>query len=186
MIVGMTVYPAEYELRLTLPRGESIELRNIRASDEELMVHFHEMLSPLSVRRRYFNSISLKARVKHERLRRICDPDLASEVVIVAVHPDKSDTEWPHEIVAVGRVEDHEPPRTSSDFALVIADPWQCRGLGRRLLTALIDLAKAKGRSALICEMLPDNAAMRRLCRHLGFHLTDDFDEHVTTASLEF
>lgn len=181
----MSSYPAEYELRLTLPRGESIDLRNIRASDQELMVHFHEMLSPLSVRRRYFNSISLKARVNHERLQRICLPNLAREVVVVADHPEEGDPHWPHKIVAVGRLEDHDPPRTSSDFALVIADPWQGRGLGRRLLSALIDLARAKGRSALICEMLPDNAAMRRLCRAMGFHLENDFEEQVTTASLE-
>lgn len=181
----MDTYPTEYHQRLTLPNDESIDLRNIQPDDEPLMVHFHKMLSPLSVRRRYFNSVSLKVRVEHERLKHICAPDLSREIVLVADHPEKGDADWPHEIVAVGRLEDHDSPRSSSDFALVIADPWQGRGLGRRLLSVLIDLARAKGRSALVCEMLPDNAAMRRLCRHLGFHLRDDFDQSVTSAMLE-
>src|ERR1700675_1254202 len=44
----------------------------IRPDDESLMKQFHETLSDRTVYTRYFCSLSLRSRVAHERLVRIC------------------------------------------------------------------------------------------------------------------
>lgn len=50
-----------------------------------------------------------------------------------------------------------------------VAPAAQGRGLGRRLLTALIDLARDGGASALLLEVRVDNEAALRLYRSVGF-----------------
>ncbi len=47
-------YPAEYSKQTCLKDGTAVTLRPIRLEDEPLMVQFHESLSELTVRRRYF------------------------------------------------------------------------------------------------------------------------------------
>ena len=44
----------------------------------------------------------------------------------------------------------------SVDFALAIADAWQRCGLGRRLMTLLIDCARQRGYRAMIGDILAD------------------------------
>lgn len=55
------------------------------------------------------------------------------------------------------------------EFALVIADDWQGRGLGAWMLKALIDKADAAGIAQIRGEVLRENRAMLGLARRLGF-----------------
>jgi acetyltransferase len=52
---------------------------------------------------------------------------------------------------------------------LVVADAWQGRGLGRRLMHGLIASARRRGVRQLVGTTLSDNAAMLALARALGF-----------------
>ncbi|WP_432800233.1 N-acetyltransferase family protein [Poriferisphaera sp. WC338] len=174
-------YPEQYTCLKHLHDDEKVEFRVIRPDDESLMVKFHHMLSPLSVRRRYFDSLSLEARIDHDRLTRICDPNLENEIAIVADHFDK-ETDG-HDIVAVGRLED-TTDGTSAEFAIVIADAWQRKGLGKILMRQLIILAQKKGLASIHAELMPENKSMRMLLRSLQFKITDDYEDHTTYASL--
>jgi hypothetical protein len=55
--------------------GTEVALRPIRPDDESQMKQFHETLSDHTVYMRYFCSLSLRSRVAHERLVRICHVD---------------------------------------------------------------------------------------------------------------
>ena len=57
----------------------------------------------------------------------------------------------------------------SVEFALVVADDWQRHGLGRRLMGALIELARGKGFRSIFGDVLGKNAKMLRLMHSLGF-----------------
>ena len=67
-----------------MKNGTQVTIRPIRPEDEPLMVKFHETLSERSVYLRYFGSLSLKRRVAHERLIRICFIDYDREIALVA------------------------------------------------------------------------------------------------------
>jgi acetyltransferase len=57
----------------------------------------------------------------------------------------------------------------SVEFALVVADDWQRHGLGRRLMGALIEVARGKGYRNIFGDVLGKNAKMLRLMHGLGF-----------------
>src|SRR6202158_656829 len=77
-------YPMQYVTDWTMNNGKELPIRPIRPEDEPLMVKFHETLSDRSVYLRYFGSLSLKRRVAHERLIRICFGDYDRELALVA------------------------------------------------------------------------------------------------------
>ena len=69
------------------------------------------------------------------------------------------------------------PNQRTADFAIVVADGWQGRGLGKRLLGLLMDSARARGIEALEGEMLADNEPMRQLMRSMGFTIRSSHDD---------
>jgi GNAT superfamily N-acetyltransferase len=52
-----------------------------------------------------------------------------------------------------------------TNIGLVIADEWQQRGLGSALLTELVRRAARRDVHALVLDVLPENAPMRRIIR---------------------
>ena len=63
------------------------------------------------------------------------------------------------------------PDGETVEFALAVADSWQKRGLGRKLMQVLIDCARSKGFSAVVGEVLSDNTKMLNLMSSLGFKI---------------
>ncbi|HEV2696893.1 MAG TPA: acetate--CoA ligase family protein, partial [Terriglobales bacterium] len=92
-------YPVQYVWDWAMKDGTAVTIRPIRPEDEPLMAKFHETLSDRSVYLRYFGSLSLKTRIAHERLVRICFGDYDRELALVA---EVKGTAGP-DIVGVGR-----------------------------------------------------------------------------------
>lgn len=55
----------------------------------------------------------------------------------------------------------------TADVAVAVVDAWHRRGLGRRLLTAVTELAERAGHTELQGAVLPENQPMLRLVRSL-------------------
>ena len=56
-----------------------------------------------------------------------------------------------------------------AEFALSVADAWQRQGIGRLLLQALVESARARGLHNLVGDVLPGNLAMQALACSQGF-----------------
>jgi len=65
----------------------------------------------------------------------------------------------------------------TADFALVVDDRWQGRGLGAHLLKLLCDAALRRRLRWLRCEVRQDNVRMLRLLKRCGFDRTPRADE---------
>jgi acetyltransferase len=143
--------------------GADIIIRTIRPEDEPLMVEFHKTLSDYSVHFRYFGAVSLRERTLHERLRRHCAVDCTRELALVAIRPRS-------EILGVGRLFKN-PARNEAEFALLIADPWQGKGLGTEILKLLVRLGRRSGLTRIIGHILDGNLAMTRASERAGFKL---------------
>ena len=63
------------------------------------------------------------------------------------------------------------PDGESCEFALVVADQWQHKGIGSHLMNALMDAARQRGLKVMDGEILADNRSMRSLAKRLGFTL---------------
>ncbi|MCO6454155.1 MAG: succinate CoA transferase [Pirellulaceae bacterium] len=162
--------PMECRHRRQLDDGTLVVLRPIRPDDEAMMVGFHQSLSQETVQRRYFGLIRLDHRVRHERLTRICTPDPARELVLIAEHRDDQGST---EILGVARLNRTDAP-DAGEFAVVVRDAWQGRGLGTTLLETLVEIAFREGVRRVVGTVLPENSRMLAVCRRLGFRLTCD------------
>ncbi len=54
----------------------------------------------------------------------------------------------------------------------MVADEWQNKGIGNKLMSCLFDAARAKGIRVMEGEVLEANHAMLELVRRLGFART--------------
>jgi acetyltransferase len=162
-------YPAEHGALARAADGTPLTIRPIRPEDEPLLIAFHQTLSEDSVRMRYMQGMKADARTAHQRLLRICFPDYDREIVLVAEHQSASDAG--RTVVAVGRLSRDRVTRSEAEFSLLVADPWQGRGVGRQVLSRLIEVARLEGIQRIYADILEANMRMQRLCARLGFTL---------------
>jgi acetyltransferase len=157
-------YPVQYVWDWAMKDGTPVTIRPIRPEDEPLMVKFHETLSDRSVYLRYFGALSLKKRISHERLIRICFGDYDRELALVA--EIKSDAG--PEIIGVGRM-NRLRGGDDAEVAVLVTDAYQNRGLGAELLRRVIHVAREEGVKSVAAEMMADNLAMQVITKALGF-----------------
>jgi L-amino acid N-acyltransferase YncA len=65
-----------------------------------------------------------------------------------------------------------------AEFSIYLERAARGRGVGRRLLTSLIDDAGRRGYSKLVSRVFPSNAASRALCRACGFREVGIYEKH--------
>ena len=67
--------------------------------------------------------------------------------------------------------------RESCEFAVVVADEWKRRGLGRKLMGVLIETARDRGLKYMNGIFLSTNEGMLKFVQELGFALSNDPEE---------
>lgn len=172
-------YPIQYASPWRLRDGTPLTIRPIRPEDEPPLVRFHESLSEQTVYLRYFHALKLSQRISHDRLSRICFIDYDREMALVA---ESQGTAATREIFGVGRISKLHGCN-EAEFAMLIRDQYQNKGLGTELLQRLITIARDEKIDRLRGEILPNNAAMRHLCEKLGFQIQRAAD--ITLAVLD-
>ena len=173
-------YPLQYVATWTARDGSHFLIRPIRPEDEPLLVKFHSELTEETVYSRYFEHLGLSARTAHERLTRVAFNDYDREMALVA---EQSDAQGERRIVAVGRLSKaHAVPE--GEFAILVGDPWQGRGLGAELLRRLVEIGRDEGLELIWADMLASNYGMRRTAQSVGFKLIDEPGETTTRAEL--
>jgi len=163
-------YPTQYVTKWHLKDRQSVTIRPIRPEDEPLVAKFHETLSEQSVYYRYFSHLKLADRIRHERLTRICFNDYDREIALVAVREHRNKA---HEIIGIGRMS-RITGVNEAEFALLISDHWQGKGLGSELLQLLARFARDEKLDRILGHILPDNARMLQTCQNCGFDVQFD------------
>jgi acetyltransferase len=166
-------YPAQYVLPFVNKSGENFVIRPIRPEDEPKVVDFHAKLSEESVYFRYFRAFQLSQRVQHERLTRMCFVDYDRNIALVTEweNPDTGD----EEIVAIGRLTRLPDPQ-EAEFAILVRDDFQGRGLGTILLKRLLQFGRDEGINHVNAYMLGTNKGMITVCKQLGFTIKREDD----------
>jgi phosphinothricin acetyltransferase len=65
-----------------------------------------------------------------------------------------------------------------AEFSIYLDRRARGRGLGRQLLTALVDAARERGYWKLVSRIFPSNAGSRALCRTCGFREVGVYEKH--------
>ncbi len=158
-------YPSQYESREVTSKGLDIFIRPIRPEDAPLLVDLFDTLSPTSIYYRFFGS--LKA-LPHSMLVRFTQVDYDREIDLVAL---QETAEGKEQMLATARVIS-DPDGKRAEFAVLVGDPWQGKGVGARLLEKCLSIAKEHGIETVWGTVLRENTVMVALGRKLGFKVS--------------
>ncbi|MDX9987686.1 bifunctional acetate--CoA ligase family protein/GNAT family N-acetyltransferase [Thiothrix unzii] len=154
-------YPNDLVKHLQLPDGTDIIIRPIRPEDAEMEQEFVRNLSKES---RYMRFMQALRELTPDMLVRLTQIDYDREMAFLALtRQDGKEVEMGVTRYAIN------PDRNSCEFALVIADEFQNRGLGGVMMNILIDTARARGLRYIDGEVLAHNHGMLKLMQRLGF-----------------
>jgi acetyltransferase len=175
----MAIHPYPYHLitQLQLADGTNITVRPIRPEDAQIEQSFVRKLSPQA---KYFRFMQTLNELTPEMLVRFTQLDYNRELALIAVQ-EKAGSEIE---LGVARYV-MNPDGKSCEFALVVADEWQHRGIGSQLMTHLMEAAQERGFNSMDGEILADNQKMIDLVKSLGFRIrSSEEDPGVKVATI--
>ena len=141
---------------VVLKDGRTVHIRPIRPEDNDAMLAMWQRLSPESIRLRFFAPRSMNA----DQMRYFTDLDYANRFALVA--------ETGGRIVGVSRFDRLPEHPETAEFALLVEDAEQGRGIGTALLRGLVQPAADMGIATFSGEVLRENARMLRMLRDAG------------------
>ena len=160
-------YPKELESEAVLPDGTRVQIRPVRPEDEPGIIDLAAHQSAEDLRMRFFTSMR---GLSHELAARLTQIDYDREVALVA-QPSKRGAVW-----GVARFI-ADPDNVRAEYAVAVRTDMKGRGLGYLLMTKLLEMAKARGLSEVIGEVLCENAAMLKMALELGFTVSPHPEE---------
>ena len=156
---------------VVLRDGATMRLRPPRSEDAGALIALFDALSDESRYSRFHGQPSIDGRT----VAPMVDPDWAERGALVGTHED--------EVVALGSYVRLRDVR-SAEVAFAVADDFQGRGIGTRLLERLAELAAAAGIEEFLAEVLPSNAAMLGVFADAGYVTSRSLDGGVVEVRL--
>jgi acetyltransferase len=153
-----------------------VTLRPLRPEDRDIESAFVRGLSPET---RHNRLLGGAVAITREYIERLVSVDYSRDMALAATAMLGGET-----LLGVARYV-LDKNNESAEFAIVVADSWQGRGIGKRLLAQLIDVARRRGLKRLYGDILGTNRPMLELVRKLGFTLARHDDPTLTRASLD-
>jgi len=173
-------YPEEFEFRETTAGGRSIFIRPVKPEDAPALEELFGKLSPTTIYYRFFSPLKS---ISPKMLARFTQIDYDREVALVALDAD-GEAEGDG-ILAVGRIIG-DPDIHKGEFAIVVGDPWQGKGIGAAVLQRCIDIARERGFKHIEGTVMSENRLMLNLGRKLGFEIErgEDSTEYLLRLDL--
>lgn len=173
--LALRPYPEEFVRRVRMRDGTPITLRPIRPEDEPLWLALLSSCSRESIysRFRYFFFWQ-----SHDVASRYCYIDYDRELAIVAETGEGDG----RKLVGVGRLV-AEPGRAKAEYAVLVQDAWQDRGLGGLLTDTCTDIARRWGIGALTAITTTDNPRMVAVFEKRGFRVVNDLATSLVEVS---
>ncbi|MDY6829433.1 MAG: bifunctional acetate--CoA ligase family protein/GNAT family N-acetyltransferase [Pseudomonadota bacterium] len=167
--LAITPYPKHLERAWNLKDGTPVKVRPIRPKDAEMEQAF---VRNLSSRSRYLRFWSGMTELNRRMLAEFTKIDYNLKMTLVVTIGEGSNEQE----IAVGQF-NQTASGESCEFAIAVADAWQGKGLGSRLMRYLIEIAEQRGYRRIEGEVLSENRDMLGLMRALGFQTTYDPDD---------
>lgn len=142
-----------------------VVIRPIRPADGEALERFYRDLSAESRWARFFGAT---AGISPGQSSSFCSPDHQHREGFIAELPATSSDS----ARLVGHLCLEPDGRRSAEVAIAVADRFQGRGIGRRLMSAGLEWAGRQGIETLTATMLEGNVGIRRLLTGMGLPAT--------------
>ena len=95
--------------------------------------------------------------------------DYHNEMALIAITQNGADEEQ----IGVARYVTNLD-KTSCEFALAVSDKWQNRGIARKLMRNLVEVARDRGLEKIEGKVLGTNSKMLELMASLNFQIIND------------
>lgn len=155
--------PDRYKSMLILKNGAEVFLRPIMNSDRHLLVDLFNRMSAQSVYLRFLRRLDALPENMIDKLLTI---NYHSDFALVAVINENEK----NSIIAVGRY-GYDPDECGTDLAVAVRDDWQQAGLGKVMLSEVVNIAKDHGISHFTGIMDPQNKIIQKLLVKKGYRV---------------
>jgi acetyl coenzyme A synthetase (ADP forming)-like protein len=162
---------SRYRTEVVLRDGSRILLRPIERDDVQLWLAF---ISRLSDHAKYLRFHNVPKEMTEEDAIRYCTVDYSNTFAYVA----EMGQGVKRKIIAIARYY-RLPTRPSAEVAFAIDDSNQLRGLGTKLMQALVDVARENGITSFEASVLSVNQKMMEVFRDYGFYISCELEDGV-------
>ena len=161
-----------WETEAITKAGLLVRVRPLLTEDAPRLKEFTDRLSPESLYMRFFSS----HRPDDAEIARLVDLDYDRTFAFVVERED--------DIVGVGRYVGTDAPDTA-EVAFAVADDLQGRGIGTLLLEHLRAVAKTRGITRFVADVLGPNRSMMTVFGHAGYPVTRNLEHGVWEVELD-
>jgi len=162
MRLAIAPYPQALASVERLRDGTEIHLRPLRPEDEPKLHDLAAHMNPQDLWLRFFTPVH---GLSHTVAARLSQLDYDREMALLA--------EYDGAVLGVVHFF-ADPDKLRAEYAVAVRSDWKGRGLGYLLMTRLIDVARQRGISELVGEVLRENEPMLQMCGELGFAIAAD------------
>jgi acetyltransferase len=164
----------QLERRRLLSDGTEVLIRSIRKIDCSACSTMLAACSQESLYSRYERVVTDSP---DKLAGELCAPDPKCERTIVGeIHHGNFPT-----IIGIAQLIT-DSAHTTAEYAVLVADPWQNRGLGSAFTDICLELLHDWGVPRVVAEFLPSNMRMIRILEKRRFDMSRDFQEHVVSG----
>jgi acetyltransferase len=168
-------YPQQWEQWITW-QDAPLLLRPIKPEDGAQHVAFFDALDPEDVRYRMFIR---QRELQPSQLARLTQIDYDREIAFIATRRVNGAADGAWETLGVARAI-ADPDNVMAEFAIIVRSDLKAHGLGRMLMTRLIDYCRQRGTQSITGQALSHNLRVLNLVRSLGFEVSSADDEPGT------
>jgi acetyltransferase len=157
-------YPAEYTYHVKLLDDTEVLIRPIKPEDEP---NEKEMFANFSKQTLYFRFFGYIKDITHDMLTRFTQIDYNREMALIG----EINVDGKTQMIGVSRIVSDLENHTA-EFAIVVADPWQGKGVGAHLMDKILEVAKKKGLKKIYASVMKANDTMVQMFKSRDFTFT--------------
>jgi acetyltransferase len=171
-------YPEQYNKLIQFTDGTEVFLRPIKPTDDDMMVELFKSFSKQTIYFRFFSTLKYMPKEQLEKMTHI---DYEKQMAIVALIQE----DGRQKMIAVGRYTlDAENP-DEAEFAIVVQDAFQRKGIGTEVLKHLAHVAKLQGVRVIIGYIMNENYPMFGVLRKSELKMTKrNWDRGITRVDI--
>jgi len=170
-------YPGRYEYPGVTAEDLRLFIRPIKPEDAPMLLDLFDAMSSTS---RYYRFFTPMKSLPHDMLVRFTQIDYDREMALVALDENQN----AKRILGVARVIG-KPDGQEGEFAVVVGDPWQGKGVGAELLKRCLRVVQERGMQTVWGTALRENRQMLKLARKLGFEVSFSADANVYEMTID-
>ena len=147
--------PAKYDQTETLKSGQKVRIRAIHPDDKGRILDAFRHLEPESIYTRFFQN---KKTLTDDELIKITEIDFENTVgLVVTIGPEENET-----IIGSARYAAFKLPdgKRCAEVSFTVEEDYHGQGIAGNLLGKMVSIAREKGISQFVAEVLEQNRAM--------------------------